>query len=248
MIGTIARHELQVYCRSAFAWIAAAALQLILGWLFLSATEQYTLLQNSASHAASTGLTAYLVVHFIAPASIIMMLATPLLCMNLIAAERQSGRYLLFASAPVTSGEIVLGKFIAAIAFQLGILTFSALLVSALYFAVPLDLTHLLSAYTGLALFVALATALTLLFSSMTRIPALAAFASFSCLLLSWMGSSAGTDMAIGQLSPSSRMHNFMQGLLHTGDLMYFVCLCALLLIVCSWRLGSSQDYRGTPV
>jgi ABC-2 type transport system permease protein len=243
MIGVIASHELQLYRRSAFAWVAAAALQLVLGWLFLSATEQYTLLQNTAAHTSASGLTSHLVVHFIAPASIVMMLATPLLCMNLIALEKQTGRYDLFASAPVEVREIVLGKFIAAMVFQLIILLLSAALVSSLLLFVPLDIGHLISAYVGLALFVALATSVTLLFSSLTKIPALAAFLSFTCLLLAWMAATADGTGMLSSLSPSVRVQRFMQGIFHTGDLMYFICLSAVLLVLCSWRTGAVNHY-----
>lgn len=243
MIGIIARHELQVYCRSAFAWVAAAALQLILGWLFLSATEQYTLLQNTTAHSPGNSLTGYLVVQFVAPASVVMMLATPLLCMNLIAAEKQSGRFALFTSAPITASEVVVGKFIAAVSFQLAILGLSALLVSSLRLFVPLDLGHLFSAYLGLSLFVMLATALTLFFSSFTRLPPLAAFISFTCLLLAWMISANATSGALALLSPSVRINTFMQGIFSSADFMYFICISAVLLVLCSWRTSTENRY-----
>lgn len=244
MIGTIAQHELQVYRRSAFAWVAAAALQLILGWLFLSATEQFTVLQDSAMHNANSGLTSYLVVHFIAPASVIMMLTTPLLCMNLIAADKQTGRYALFTSAPVTATEVVLGKYLAAVIFQYAILALSMFLVLSLTLVITLDIGHLMSAYLGLALFVALATALTLLFSAMTKIPPLAAFVSFTVLLLSWMAA-AGNTGVLNLLSPSNRVNSFMQGMLHSGDFMYFVSISALLLVLCCWRVERMHRFPG---
>lgn len=243
MIGVIASHELQVYRRSAFAWVAAAALQLILGWLFLSATEQYTLLQNTAAHTPGSSLTNYLVVHFVAPASVVMMLATPLLCMNLIAAEKHSGRFALFCSSPVTASEVILGKFIAALTFQFAILCLSALLVSSLKLFVPLDLGHLLSAYLGLTLFAGFATSLTLLFSSLTRLPPLAGFVSFTCLLLTWMISGTGNPGFLAQLSPSVRINSFMQGIFNSADFMYFICASAVLLSLCCWRASTENQY-----
>jgi len=245
MIGTIAAHELRLYRRTPFAWVAAAAMQLVLGWLFLSATEQYTVLQNTAAHSPASGLTSYLVVSFIAPASVVMMLATPLLCMNLIAGETQSGRYALFASSPVAPGDVVLGKFFAAVLFQLAILVLSALLVSSLLWFVQLDLGHLLSAYLGLFLFMTFATAVTLLFSSLTRMPPLAGFLSFTFLILTWMLAAGSTGGSFAGVSPSTRMNSFMQGRFDSADLLYFICATAVVLLCCSWRLTASNSRTG---
>ena len=144
MIRVIALHEVRVLARSPFAWIAAALLQLVFSWLFLAAVEQFIQLTPDAANR-SGGLSSYLVVQFLAPASIVMMLATPLLCMNLIAAEKQSGRYAMLASSPLTATQIVLGKFLGATTFQLSILAMSALLIAILtaFTSIAVSYTHL---------------------------------------------------------------------------------------------------------
>ncbi len=239
MTKTIAAHELRVLLRSPFAWIAAALLQLIFSWLFLAAVDQFTTAQGQLSPGAQqSGLTAYLIVHFIAPSTIIMMLATPLLCMNSIAGERQSGRYALLASSPLTAAEIVAGKFIGALLFQYAIVVFSVLLIAALLPGIALDLTHLLCAYVGLALFVALATAVSLLFSSLTLRPVLAAFLSFSVMLLLWLAAQSATGL-LSAISPSSHLASFMQGNLDSRDLAYFTGVMAILLCLCTYRINS---------
>ncbi|OED35450.1 hypothetical protein AB833_29935 [Chromatiales bacterium (ex Bugula neritina AB1)] len=239
MIKVIAEHELRVLLRSPFAWIAAALLQLIFGWLFLAAVDQFTTAQTQiASSAQQSGLTAYLVVHFIAPSTIIMMLATPLLCMGTIAGERQSGRFALLASSPVTPAHIVTGKFTGALLFQYAVILLSMLLIAALLPGIALDLFHLLTAYLGLALFIAVATAVTLLFSSLTKRPVLAAFLSFSVLLMSWLAAQTATGM-LSVVSPSSHLNSFMQGLFDSRDFAYFICTVAILLCLCTHRLAT---------
>ena len=75
MTAQIALHELRVLMRSPFAWMAAGLLQLLFGWLFLSAVERYIEQQTATAHvisqtvsqaAASAGLSSYLIVHFLA--------------------------------------------------------------------------------------------------------------------------------------------------------------------------------------
>lgn len=238
MIRVIALHELRVLSRSPFAWIAAALLQLVFSWLFLAAVEQF--IQMAPATASRTGgLSSYLVVQFLTPASIVMMLATPLICMNLIAAERQTGRFSLLASSPVSATQIVLGKFLGATTFQLSILALSALLIAILTAFTSLDAGHLFSAAIGLALFITAATALTLFCSSLTNKPALAAFISFTTLLLLWLAAASGTTGSLAGLSPSAHLTSFMQGILDTRDISYFLCSTGVLVYLTIWRLDS---------
>lgn len=241
MSKIIALNEIRILLRSPFAWISAALLQLIFSWLFLAAVEQFTAQQTIAAsitpaNTIKQGISAYLVVHFLAPASLIMMLATPLFCMNAIAGERQSGRFALLASSPVTSAQIIIGKFAGITAFQYIILALNLLLISTLLFATPLDLGHLLSAFLGLALFVATATALCLLFSSLTTRPVLAAFLGFSSLLLLWLAAVSSTSGS--SISPSAHMYSFMQGFLDTRDIAYFIAAIGILLVMSVGRLN----------
>lgn len=240
MIKIITFHEIRVLLRSPFAWIAAALLQLIFGWLFLAAIEQFTQLP-ATQVSSSSGLSSYLIVQFLAPASIVMMLATPLLCMNLIAAEHQSGRYALLASSPITATEIVLGKFMGALVFQLSIIALSTILISTLTPFTTLDLGHLLCAILGLSLFVTTATALSLFYSSLTERPVLAAFMSFATLILLWLAAASSATGSLAMLSPSAHLSSFMQGLLDTRDLSYFVCITGILLYLSIWRLDGAN-------
>ncbi len=244
MINTITMHELRLYMRSPFAWIAAAALQLILGWLFLSTTEQFTTLQNTAAHHPLSGLSNFLVVQFLAPASVVMMLATPLLCMNLIAGEKQAGRYALFAGAPIKTSDLVLGKFIAAVLIQGAIVAICMGTMLILSWFTQLDVRHLFNAFLGLFLFIALATSISLFFSCLTKMPAMAAFASFTTLLLLWMAASSGASGVLGWLSPSTHLKSFMQGIFDSRDLLYFLCTSAIVLTISIWHLNKINCFR----
>jgi len=244
MIRMIAAHELRLLSRSPFAWIAAGLTQLIFSWLFLAALDRFDSVQAElAINAPTTGLSAYLVVHFLAPASIVLMLATPLLCMSLIAGDAPYQRG-LWASSPITAGQITGGKFLGALIFQYLLLGVSLLMVYCLSPMISLDHGHLLTAFAGLAGFVAMATALSLLFSSLTRHPALAAFLGFSTLLLLWLAASGATGSFSAMLSPSTHLNSFMQGLIDSRDAIYFVCTCAVLLYLTTLRISLASRRR----
>jgi len=237
MIKTITAHELRLLSRSPFAWIAAGLTQLIFSWLFLAAIDRFDTVQaDFAISAPTTGLTAFLVVHFLAPSSIVLMLATPLLCMGLIAGDMPYQRG-LWASSPISASQIVGGKFLGALIFQYLLLGASLLMVCSLAPLISLDKGHLFTAFAGLAGFVAMATALSLFFSSLTRHPALAAFLGFSTLLLLWLAAAGSADGFTANLSPSTHLNSFMQGLFNTRDALYFLCTCALLLYLATLRI-----------
>ena len=240
MIKTIAAHELRLLSRSPFAWIAAGLTQLIFSWLFLAALDRFDSVQAElAVSAPTTGLTAYLVVHFLAPASIVLMLATPLLCMSLIAGDVAYQRG-LWASAPVSAGEIATGKFLGGLIFQYLLLMVSVVMVCSLAPLTDLDKGHLTIAFAGLAGFIAMATALSLLFSSLTRRPPLAAFLSFAVLLLLWLAAAGSAGSFTAALSPSTHLNSFMQGLLDSRDALYFICACAVLLTLTALRINAT--------
>ena len=134
--------------RSPFAWLAAGLLQLLFGWLFLSAVERFMENQTAATQVisqsvsqsvsqagSSAGLSSYLIVHFLAPVSIVFMVATPLLCMHLIAGDKQSNRFNFLLSLPVSAQQIVVGKFIGATTFQCLIIAMGAVFYRRLLWA-----------------------------------------------------------------------------------------------------------------
>jgi len=240
MTVQVALHELRVLLRSPFAWIAAGLLQLLFGWLFLSALENYLELQT----ATTSGLSNYLIVHFLAPVSIVFMVATPLLCMHLIAGEKQTHRIDHLLSLPVSAAQLVIGKFLGASIFQFLIIVTSALLVTLLSINSTIDIGHLITATVGLLLFVTAITALTIFYSSLVKKPVLAAFASFVTMAFLWIAAAASVDNALQFLSPSAHLHSFMQGLIDSRDVSFFIAVTGILLTIGIWRLDA-QRVRG---
>lgn len=241
MIAQITLHELRVLMRSPFAWLAAGLLQLLFGWLFLSAVERYIEMQAIAATATSSGISSHLIVNFFAPISIIFMVATPLLCMHLIAGDKQANRFNFLLSLPVTASQLVLGKFLGATIFQSVVLLLGAALVSILSFSIELDTTHLVTAGAGLILFICTTSALTLFYSSLSNRPVLAAFLSFVTMILLWTGAAMSNNGLIQFASPSAHLHSFMQGLLDSRDVVYFIAVISILLTLGIWRFDTQR-------
>ncbi len=246
MITPITMHELKLLMRSPFAWLAAGLMQLLFGWLLLSAIERYIALQATTA-APAGGITNHLIINFLAPLSVVFMLATPLLCMHLVAGEKQAQRFNFLLSLPVTSTQLIIGKFLGAIVFQLMLLALAIVLLATLAFTIELDGRHLLTAAIGLCLFIAVTTALTLFYSSLVQRPVLAAFLGFVTMALLWLGAATADSGLFQFISPSAHLHSFMQGLADTRDIAYFIAFTGILLALSVWRFDS-QRARSQPV
>jgi len=242
MIRHVAMHELRLMLRSPFAWVAAGLLQLLFGWLFLSALDRYITLQSQSN----TSLSNHLIINFLAPISIVFLIATPLLCMHFIAGEKQSMRYNLLLSLPLSAAQFVLGKFSAAVAFQAILLSLSAVLVLLLSLSVDLAVAHLIAATLGLLLFISAITAITLFYSSITHRPILAAFASVITLALLWIAAATSSGGILQFISPSAHLHSFMQGALDTRDAIFLTSVTAIFLTLCTWRFDARRTRGAT--
>jgi len=109
----IAKRELRSYFDSAIAYIVLAVFLLVTGWFF--ATPLF--LNNSADLRSLFSLV-----------PLILMFFAPAITMKLIAEEKKTGSIELLSTMPVTDLEIILGKWLAALA-----LTTTAILLTLPY-------------------------------------------------------------------------------------------------------------------
>ena len=243
----IARRDLRRLFAGPVAWLVLAVLQLILGLFFFLVFlwdfgEKQPLLVAAKS---SFGITAYVAGPLFKAAALLMLLAAPLLTMRAIAGERRNGTLPLLLSAPVSMTAIVLGKYLALLAFM-GI-------ASAMIMLMPLSLTLggtidvglLASAALGLFLSLATFAAVGLYVSSLTRQPAAAGMGALGLLLGLWFidfgnaTASGGPAEALAWLSLTRHADALMRGVFASGDLAYFVLLILGFLVFTVRRLDA---------
>ena len=245
MITTITKHELRLMFRSPLAWIIAGMMQLVFAWLFLSALEQFVTAQAQlASRPEAPGVTAFIVARYVAPAAIIMLLISPLLCMRTLAEEQRSGTLVLLRAAPVSMTSIVLGKFLGVFALQWALVTLAFAMPLSLGFFTTPDIGNLFTAWLGISLFAAACTALSLYFSAITRQPLVAAFSAFAALLFLWLlgtgsFSSETASAVLHGLSMPRHLNSFFRGMLDTRDIIYFALFIFLFLSLAIIKLDS---------
>lgn len=249
MIGHIAARELRTLFLSPLAWSILGVVQFILAYLFLSQLDQYVRIQPQlALMQAPPGLTEIIVAPLFGTAAIVLLLVVPLITMRLVSEERRGRTLPLLFSAPVSMGEIILGKYLGVLAFLGIMLALIALMPLSLLVAGSLDLGQFAAALLGLLLMLAAFAAAGLYMSTLTAQPTVAAVSTFGLLLLLWIINLAGNavDEHGGQglfayLSLQQHYEALLKGVFDTSDLVYYLLFILVFLVFSVRRLDADR-------
>uniref|UniRef100_UPI003D0C42F2 ABC transporter permease subunit n=1 Tax=Sedimenticola sp. TaxID=1940285 RepID=UPI003D0C42F2 len=226
---------------SPLAWSLLAVALIIHAWLFLVQIENFMQIQPKLLAGSSElGVTDLIVAPLFDSSAMILLLLTPLLTMRLLSEEYRSGTIRLLLSSPITTAQVVLGKYLAALAVYALLLLLIALMPLSLLMGGSLDLGRLAAACLGLALLLAGYCAIGLFLSSLTEQPAVAAVGSYGLLLLLWVVSLSGSVDRSGLfqwLSLTGHYRPFLNGVVRSGDLIYFLLLILAALLMTIHRL-----------
>ena len=189
------------------------------------------------------GVTEIIVAPVFAMAAAVLLMATPLLTMRLIAEERRNHTMTLLTSAPISMTDIVLGKFLGLMIFFCGVILLVMVLSLSLLMGGTLDVGLLLSNAVGLLLICACFVALGLYISSLTAQPAVAAAGTLGVLLGLWVMdiSADDGDSIMRTLSLLKHYENFNRGLIDTFDLAYFSLFIITFLVLAIRRLDGER-------
>lgn len=244
MIFTIAFKELKALFASSLAWTLLALVQLVLGWVFMGRLDAFMEVQSQLVQIANPpGVTEIIVAPIFAMAAAVLLMATPLLTMRLIAEERRNHTMTLLTSAPISMTDIVLGKFLGLMIFFCGVIFLVMVLSLSLLMGGTLDIGLLLSNAVGLLLICACFAALGLYISSLTAQPAVAAAGTLGILLGLWVMDIAADDggSIMRTLSLLKHYESFNRGLIDTFDLAYFSLFILTFLVLAIRRLDGER-------
>jgi len=244
MIFTIACKELKTLFASSLAWTLLALVQLVLGWGFMGRLDAFLEIQSQLVQIANPpGVTEIIVAPVFAMAAAVLLMATPLLTMRLIAEERRNHTMTLLTSAPISMTDIVLGKFLGLMIFFCGVIFLVMVLSLSLLMGGTLDAGLLLSNAVGLLLICACFAALGLYISSLTAQPAVAAAGTLGVLLGLWVMDIAADDggSIMRTLSLLKHYESFNRGLIDTFDLAYFSLFIITFLVLAIRRLDGER-------
>ena len=119
--------------------------------------------------------------------SVVLLFFIPMLTMRLFAEERKSGTIELLLTYPVRDGEVLAGKYLAALALYVLLLALTLLYPGLVAYFTRVEWGPILTGYLGLVLTGAAFLAVGVLVSSLTENQIVAGFGTFGILLAFWI-------------------------------------------------------------
>ncbi len=247
-ILTITLSEFKRMFNSPLAWSVLAILQFILGMIFLSRVDEFVGVyqQQIATADNAPGATYFIVTPMYLWAGIIMLAVMPIMTMRLFAEERMNKTLTLLKSSPISSTQIVLGKYGGVLLFVLLFILMISLMPIMLSFGTNLDWSLILSSIFGLFLLLASFAAAGLFLSSLTSQPIIAAISSFGLLMflvvlyLSGDSQSNNSELFI-YLSHFSHFETFVRGIIDSSDIVYYLLFIVGFLLLSIRKLDNDR-------
>jgi len=245
----IAGRELRAYFVTPMGWLCLTGFVAVTGVFFALMTTEF------ASQAAreqfnpympsQINLTDWLIQPFFANTAVILLMLCPALSMRLFAEDRRSGALELLLASPISSTQIVLGKYLGGLGFVATMLATTLPMTGALYWLGTPDTGVILCAYLATFLLAASFMAVGMLTSAFTTSQVVALVLSFGLLLvlwvLSWTQGMGDIGDAVAAFSMLSHLEKLSKGLLHLKDAVYFLSFIGFFVFATTQRV---EAYR----
>jgi ABC-2 type transport system permease protein len=231
-IWTICEKELRSYFASPVAYLLLTMFAVIFGFFFWNALG-YFVVQGMEMQMRGENIPMNVNEQIIRPllmnAGIIFVFFIPLITMRLFAEEKRSGTIELLATSPISDLEVILGKWLAALALYACLLLVTALSFLFLFLYGNPDWKPLLVAYLGLLLQGGLFLAIGTFLSTLTKNQIIAGASTFAVLILLWVlewvsgYESATWATVLAYISVIPHFESFARGVIDSKDVVFYL-------------------------
>lgn len=239
----IYKREIKSYLFSPVIYALAGIFLFLMAYFALGMIVEYAGIYNDFNMRQMYGMkemnvTQWVIRGFFSLINFLLLFLIPVLTMRLLAEERKSRTFEILVSCPVSDGDIILGKYLAALT-----LIFALLLGSLVYpllverYSEP-EWPVILTGYLGLFLTVMAYLAFGLFASSVTENQIIASFLGFSGLIFFYLVGDVTSSKEgwLGRISSelSLRQHslNFSNGVIELRDVVYFLVFTVFFLFL----------------
>ncbi len=269
----IAHKELRSYFASPIAYIVIGFFALLFGWFYIGTLDWFVrqgmqmgpmgmgqssmnVNQQSAQFGGAEGGAVDINQQLIRPlflnASVILLFVLPLITMRTYSEEKRSGTIELLLTSPVTDVEIILGKFLGAMALYAAMLAVTVIHMLVLFsYANPKpEWTVPVIGYVGLLLMGGCFISVGLLISSLTKNQIVSGMVTFAVFLLlwviNWIASFTGptTQSVLNYLSITDHFDDFTRGIVDTKHLIYYFSVMSFGLFLTA-RSVDTERWKG---
>lgn len=235
IVATMER-ELRGYFLSPLGWVVAT------GFLFFNGLAFQTILDYLNNPQAPASMTP---LDFFFGGTLFFWLAMlfvgPVLTMRLLSEERRSGTLEMLLTAPITEGQVVIGKYLGAFLFYCFLWLPSLVYVALLAGKLPLDWGPIGASYLGTLGIGAMFLAIGVFTSAVTRNQVVAAVFSFALTFLSFLPAfleflvnDPKMRDALGYLNLYQHMDDFSKGIVDSRRLVYYLSVTVFFLFLAS--------------
>ncbi len=251
-ILAIAQKELRSYFASPIAYIVIGVFALLYGYFYV-AILQYFVRQSMQSQFGGGGpmnVNQAMLRPLLQNVTILVLFMLPAITMRTYSEEKRSGTMELLLTSPITDLQIVLGKFLGAMALYCVMLAVSLIHIALLFVYGNPEWKPLLTAYIGLILLGGSFISVGLFISTLTKNQVVSFMATFGVFLLlwviNWIGSFSGPtmDSLTNYLSIIGHFDDFAKGVLDTTHLIYYLSFITFGLFLTA-KSVDSERWRG---
>jgi len=254
---TLMRRELGAYFVSPLAYVILTCVLFITGLFFYGMVDAYSRysiqLAGNPMYAGQLNLHDFVIRGFYSTFGFIMLFVAPMISMRILAEERRQGTAEMLLTSPVSTAQLVIGKYLGALSFGFILLLLSFYLPLFLFImgARP-EAGSLAAACLGTLLLIGALLSIGIFCSSLTSNQIVAAIISFVICLFFWVVGFLGEMVGEGPseysdflkaLSLNERFDDFLKGVVDTGSVIFFLSFIAFGLFL-TQRVVDSNRWR----
>jgi ABC-2 type transport system permease protein len=251
-ILAIANKELRAYFASPIAYVVIGFFAFVFGWMYASILAWFVAqgMQAGFGGPQSLNINQQLIRPLVLNMTVVFLFMLPLVTMRTYSEEKRAGTMELLLTSPVTDLEIILGKFLGALALYAVMLAVTMVHFGLLFLFGRPEWKPLLTAYLGLLLFGGCFISIGLFISSLTKNQIVAGAATFAVFLvlwvIDWIGQALGpnAEAVLKYLSMTGHLDDFVKGVIDTKHLVYYVSFIVFGLFL-TMRSVDTERWRG---
>ena len=251
-ILAIAGKELRGYFASPIAYIIIGFFALVFGYFFVASITMFMQmsLQMGMPGQGQINVNSMAIRPLLQNVSVVALFVLPLITMRTYSEEKRSGTIELLLTSPLTDLQIVLGKFLGAVALFGLMLVVTWIHMAILFIYGNPEWKPIIAGYLGLLLMGASFISIGLLISSLTKNQIVAGMVTFAVLLLlwtvNWMSESSGPTMqkVLSALSITDRFDDFSKGIIAVSHVVYYLSFITFGLFLTA-KSVDSERWRG---
>jgi ABC-2 type transport system permease protein len=251
-ILAIANKELRSYFMSPIAYIVIGFFALLYGFFFFIALRVFvgqSMQAGLMGGAQSMSVNQQLIRPVFQNVTVVALFLLPMITMRTYSEEMRSGTIELLLTSPITDFEIVMGKFLGAMALYLSMLAITIIHMGILFAFGRPEWKPIVTAYLGFVLFGACFLSLGLFISSLSKNQIVAGTVTFAVFLflwiISWIGSFwPAAEKLTTYLSIIDHFDDFTKGVIDTSHLIYYLSFITFGLFLTA-KAVETERWRG---